>query len=107
MEIINAPNGAKLLASPFMNDENKESGDRCFYTGSNDGDWLWTDRCSTDNPWHGWELRPVNGNQNRFQLVHKQTGRCAKIVSNAGNSNVYSTACTTDSTMIWSWIDGA
>lgn len=101
---MNVPNG-KLLASPFLNDENKESGDRCFYTGSADGGYLWTDRCSTDNPWHVWELRAVNGNQNRFQLVHTQTGRCAKPVSTAGNSNVYSLSCTTDSAMIWSWVD--
>lgn len=106
LEIIDVPNG-KLLASPFLNEDNMESGDRCFYAGTNDGGGLWTDRCSTDNPWHVWELRAAHGNRNRFQLVHKQTGRCAKMASNANNSNVYSTACTTDAAMIWSWVDGA
>lgn len=106
LEIINVPNG-KLLATPYLYDENKESGNRCFYTGVNNGDALWTDRCGNlDNPWHVWEFRAVNGNQNRFQLVHKVTGRCAKIVSNASNSDVNSLPCTTDSSMIWSWVDG-
>lgn len=104
LEAINTSIGI-FLASPFLYDDNKESGNRCLYTGIMDGDWLWTNRCNTDNIWQAWDLKPINGNQNRFYLVHKPTGRCAKIFSNSSNSNVYSTSCTKDSSMIWSWIN--
>lgn len=71
----------------------------------NEGDTLWTDRCG-DNPWQYWELRPINGNANRFQLVHKETQRCARVMANSSDSYLESRACTTDATMVWSWTDG-
>lgn len=107
LEVMSSVYGS-LLATPFLNAENTESGDTCFWTGTNDGDYLWTDRCNTENSWQAWILRPVNGNTNRFQLVHNPTNRCAKPVSNDSNSYVTSVAaCTTDSSMVWSWVDGA
>lgn len=106
LEIIKTSIG-ELIASPFLNDENKQSGNKCIWTGMEDGDLVWTDSCSTDNPWQAWELRPVNGYQNRLQLVHRPTGRCAKIISNSSNSKVYTTSCYADSSMIWSWVDEA
>jgi hypothetical protein len=106
LEIKTAPDGTILLASPFLADDNTESGDRCLYTGNADGGLLWTDRCSFDNPWHGWQLRAVNGDPARFQLVHKVTGRCAVPESSAEGSNVSSRQCDSGNQgMIWNWLD--
>jgi len=46
----NTPTGV-TLGSPFSRDENNESGDKCLYTENGGGDAIWTDRCSTENPW--------------------------------------------------------
>ncbi|XP_037033578.1 A disintegrin and metalloproteinase with thrombospondin motifs 9-like [Bradysia coprophila] len=107
IEIKTAQSGQKLLATPFLYNDNQESGDRCFWTGQNEGDMLWTDRCgSNTNPWHYWDLKTIDGNPDRFQLVHSVTGRCARVMSNASDSYIYSTQCGTDSSMVWSWTDG-
>lgn len=90
----------KYLSTPFLNDDNKESGDRCFWTGNADGNTIWTDRCNTGNPWHGWEFRNVNGG---FLLVHKVTGRCAKGGSIGANVPTYN--CNSgDNSMVWNYV---
>lgn len=103
IEIRDGP-GDKRLATPFTEAGNTESGDRCMYTGNSDGDAIWTDRCSNDNPWHGWEFRSVGGAN--FLLVHKVTGRCA-IPSGGEGSWLQTFACNSGNTrMIWSLTDG-
>lgn len=96
----------KMLATPFLFNDNNESGDKCFWTGTNNGDAIWTDRCDAGNSSQGWEFRPVNGNQNRFQLVHKLTGKCAKPTANSIGSNIQSCNCTSNNNMIWTRSDG-
>lgn len=105
LEIIDGPNG-KLLATPLLTDENKESGNRCFWSGVGEG-WLFTDRCDTGNPYHEWGFIPVNGNANRFQLLHLYTGKCALPSSNTIDSYVHTLPCTSETNMIWSWSDGS
>jgi len=80
-----APNGV-TLGTPFTNDRNQESGDKCLYTGNAEGNAIWSDRCNTDNPWQVWELKSVGGG--RSLLVHKLSGRCAKPQSRSEGSSV-------------------
>ncbi len=105
LEVRQGPHGT-LLATPFLHNDNTESGERCLWTGGGEGDTLWTDRCSFDNPWHGWELRSVNGDKNRFQLVHKVTGRCAVPESSGEGSDIKSYKCDPGNQgMVWNWMD--
>jgi len=85
--INSAPNNGVTLGTPFTNDRNEESGDKCLYTGNSEGGAILSGRCNADNPWHVWELRSV-GEGGRSLLVHKITGRCAKPVSRSEGSSI-------------------
>lgn len=98
IEILAGP-GDQRLATPYTEEGNTESGDRCMYTGYRDGDAMWTDRCS-DNTWQGWEFRGVGGAN--FLLVHKVTGRCAVPDGGVG-SWIKTYACNSGNPrMLWS-----
>jgi hypothetical protein len=78
------------LATPFT--KGPENGDKCAYTGGNDGDGIWTDRCGDNtNSWHRWDFTDVGNGE--FQLRHRNTGRCAKPTNRNVGSGVQTFAC--------------
>lgn len=96
----------KRLATPFLYNDNNESSDKCIYTGTGPNDIIWTDRCGDNtNPWHAWDFKPVNGDANKFQLVHRVTGRCVRPGANPSDY-VFTGPCTTDANLVWTWTDG-
>lgn len=95
----------KLLASPYLDKVNNESGDKCFYT-LEDKEMIWTEKCQPINSglYSKWSFIPVITGQ--FQLVNNLSKRCAKPISNFENSAVRLVPCTTDNDMIWTLFDG-
>jgi len=74
--VINDESNGKKLATPWNTPDAKENGDKCVYTGNGEGNALWTDRCDSGNPWHGWDYLDTRNGE--FLLQHRVTKRCAK-----------------------------
>ncbi|KAJ6634292.1 A disintegrin and metalloproteinase with thrombospondin motifs 16 [Pseudolycoriella hygida] len=108
-EILNTDDdeaGLQLLASPYLDDENKESGDKCLWIGDKEGDSLWTDECDTDNDWQTWKLEPVEASSEKFYFASGQTGKCLQPVSESSESLVQAVECTGDNNLEWRWFKG-
>ncbi|CAL8143695.1 unnamed protein product [Orchesella dallaii] len=87
----------KTLATPWGTRDALEQGDKCIYTGNAEGNLMNTDRCSSDNPWHGWDFIDVGNGE--FLISHRVTSRCAKPSGN--NIGTYANCDRNDPTMRW------
>lgn len=97
----------RMLATPYLDTDYKESGDRCVFVGAGEGSVLWTEKCNQSSEWLAWEFRPVDGNSNKFQLVQTRTGRCVKAENKKGSWPRATNCNNCDSDLIWSWYDGS
>lgn len=95
-----------LLASPYLHNENKKSGDKCLYIGEEETDVLWTDKCDSTEPWQIWSFVPVKRNSEKFRLVNSYSGQCVKPITNDHGSFVQSVVCTSNNDLIWKWFEG-
>ncbi|ODN06442.1 Venom metalloproteinase 3 [Orchesella cincta] len=66
----------KTLATPWGTRDATETGEKCIYTGNEEGGIMTTDRCNTENQWHGWDFIDVGNGE--FLISHRVTSRCAK-----------------------------
>lgn len=105
LEILNADDG-QLLASPYLHNENKESGDKCLWIGEEETDALWTEICDYTEQSQIWNFQPVKKNSEKFYLVNAYSGKCIKPITNGSGSLVHSVDCASDKDMIWKWFEG-
>lgn len=96
----------KLLASPYLDEENTKSGNKCLYIGEGETDYLWTDECDSDEPLQIWYFKAVKNNSDKLYLVSGHSGKCMKPVSNSSGSSVQAVDCTSEKDLIWKWSEG-
>lgn len=106
LEIIDTDDDGKLLASPYLDNENKESGDKCLYIGKKETDRLWTDICDSTEEWQIWNFEPVKKNPEKFYLVNAYNKKCVRPISHRIGSSVQSVDCSSDNDLIWKWFEG-
>lgn len=106
IEIIDTDDDGKLLASPYLDNENKESGDKCLWIGEEEADRLWTDICDVTEEWQIWNFEPVKKNSEKFYLVNAYNGKCVRPTSHRSGSMVQSIDCSSDNDLIWKWFEG-
>ncbi|ODN06439.1 Venom metalloproteinase 3 [Orchesella cincta] len=87
----------RTLATPWSSRDASENGDKCVYTGYEEGGSMWTDRCNSQNSWHGWEFISVGNGE--FMISHRNTKRCAK--PNGAYIATYSNCNRNDFSMRW------
>lgn len=105
IEILDDDDG-KLLASPYLNKGNTESGDKCFWIGEEETDALWTGECDSGEEWLIWNFEPVKENSDKFYLINAYSEYCVKPITNDRGSLVQSVTCTSDKDLVWRWFDG-
>lgn len=96
----------KLLASPYLDDNNNKSGDKCLYIGARASENLWTAECDATQPLQTWNFVPVEENSAEFHLVNGPSGKCLRPLSNDSGSVIRSFNCTTEDDLVWTWFDG-